>query len=108
MYVEYQVQKYASINVNALGSTNLVAGVPGRQIVVVAFKLVVGAAVSAKFVSNGGTPSDLTGAMPFAANGGVGGAWCPAGHFATAAGEPLALNLSVAAQVSGCLTYVLA
>src|SRR4051812_7277752 len=47
-----------------------------------------------------------TGAMPLGANSGGGGAFCPAGLFETADGDPLVLNLSAAVPVAGRITYV--
>jgi hypothetical protein len=42
----------------------------------------------------------------FGANGGVAAAYCPVGHFETAAGEALNINLSGAVAVGGHVVYV--
>jgi hypothetical protein len=96
--------KFAAIGTTAGGDTTLVAAVPGKKLRVLKYTVVTSAAVGLKFRSSSG--ADLTGAMPLAANAGVGGAWCPAGLFETLAGDALVLNLSAGATVAGHLTYI--
>ena len=62
--------------------------------------------MNAKFQSHV-TPTDLTGLFYLGATSGVGGAYCPLGHFQTVAGEALDINLSGSVAVGGVLTYVL-
>jgi hypothetical protein len=96
--------KFASISASNSGDTILVASVPGKKLRVLKYTVVSAGAVGLKFRSSSGV--DLTGAMPLAANSGVGGAWCPAGLFETVAGDALVLNLSASASVAGHLTYI--
>jgi hypothetical protein len=99
--------KFAAIAASSSGSTNIVALVGGKKIRVLRYSLNAAGAVNAKFVSNGGSPSDLTGLKYAPGAGPFGGAaYCPLGLFETAVGEPLAINLSGAVGVGGELTYV--
>jgi hypothetical protein len=96
---------FASVSTAGSGDTEIVAAVPNKKIRVVNYALVANAAVSAKWKSGS---TDKTGAMPFAANGGIS---CPGSSdsvwFETATGEALNLNLSGAVQVSGHVSYFL-
>lgn len=92
--------RHIPISTSSSGNTELVAAVAGYPVVVIAYTLVCGDAVNVKF-SDG---ADLTGAMPFAANGGVSAPHNRDGHFATRPGYPLNLNLSGAVAVAGHLT----
>lgn len=96
--------KYASIDCAAAGDNEIVAAVVGKKVRVVAYTAVCANTVSAQWKSGAATAK--SGAMPFAANGGASPPWNPYGHFETAAGEALNLNLSGAVQVSGHLTYL--
>lgn len=96
--------KHAPIVASASGASQVVAGVAGKRIRVLGYTLVAAAAVTAKFQSNA---TDLTGALPLAANGGVSAASGPdVPSFETAAGETLNVNLGGAVQVGGHLTYM--
>lgn len=95
--------KYAVINAASSGDNVLVSGVPGRKIRVLSYTLVASGFVDARFDS-GSAP--ITGAMPLPTNGGVSCAMSPFGHFETAAGQPLELNLSAAVGVRGHLVYI--
>ena len=95
----------ALISTSSSGTSQVVAGVATKKIRVLTGFLVAAAAVSVKFQS-AITPTDLTGAMPFAANGGLAIPYTELGQFDTIAGEALSINLSGAVQVSGALTYV--
>ncbi len=99
----YDTQQTAIINTAASGDTAVVAAVAGKRIRVINYVLTAAGVVSVKFRS---ATTDLTGAMPFAANGGIAAAGAQPGYWVqTAAGEALNLNLSAAAQVSGHITY---
>jgi len=99
------------ISVSASGNTELVAAQTGRQIRVLNYVIVAAGAVSVKFVSDAATDTDLTGAMPLAANGGVSSAYAPQAEsvreclFRTLYGEALSINLSGAVLVAGHLSY---
>lgn len=97
--------KFAQINAAALGDNTLVAAVPGLKIKVVSYVMVAASAVTARLYSGAaGTP--LSGAMSFAANGGVAMPGEPSSHLLeTAAGAALVLNLGAAVQVSGHIAY---
>lgn len=86
-------------------STNntVVAAVTGKRIRVLCFALICASTVNVKFQS--ATSTDLTGAMPFGANGGIAPPFNPCGHFETNVGELLNLNLSSGVQVSGWIDY---
>lgn len=97
-----------AISAASSGNNTLVAAVSGKQIVVTSFFLIADAAVTAKFQSGAGG-TDLSGAMSFAANGGivVPDSGSPDGWFATVAGQLLNLNLGGANGVRGTLNYKL-
>lgn len=98
--------KYAAISAATSGASNtLVAAVTSKKITVLKWHIIAsGGAVNVKFQSNGST--DLTGLMNLVANQPISGAYCPVGHFQSAAGESLSINLSGAVQVSGYLVYL--
>jgi len=96
---------YAAINVAASGDNTLIAAVTSKVIVVLSYVLVADNAVAAKFTS-GAAGTALTGAMSFAANGGVAVPFCPVGHFVTGSNTALVLNLNGAVGVRGHLVYV--
>lgn len=91
--------KYAVISTSASGDTTLVAAVSGKRIKVVEFALTRAAAVNMKFRS---ATTDITGLFY---NGAAPG-FNPLGHFRTAVGELLAINLSAAVGVGGYIVYV--
>lgn len=96
---------FASISTAASGATQLVAADATRKIKVVGYTVVCAAAVTVKFQS---AAVDLTGAMPFAANGGAAPTGQPSAHlFETAVNAALNINLGGAVQVSGHLAYFL-
>lgn len=97
---------WAAISGATNGNNTLVtAQGAGLKILVHSMTLVAAGAVSVKFQSGAGG-TDLTGAMPIAANGGFELPFSPVGHFApTAANTLLNMVLNAAVQVSGCLCY---
>lgn len=96
---------YAAI---ASGSTTptIVAATTGKRIRVLSYNIVLTAAGTVKFQTGAGS-ADLTGAMAFAANGGIVAPYNGAGHFETAEGAILRLADSVGSNVFGHLTYIL-
>lgn len=95
--------KFAVITASASGATAVVASVASKKIRVISYVVVANAAVNIKFQSNS---TDKTGLLYLAGNGGVSGAYAPTGHFETASGEALNINLSAAVAVGGHVTYV--
>lgn len=95
----------ALISTSASGTSQVVAATANKKIRVLTGFLVAAAAVSVKFQS-AITPTDLTGAMPFATNGGLAIPYSDLGQFETIAGEALSINLSGAVAVGGAITYV--
>ena len=98
--------KRAAVSVTTAGAGNgtLVAAVTGKIIRVYAVTLSSTAAVNIKFQSGtGGT--DITGPLALAATGGFSAAFSPVGHFETAEGALLNLNLDAAATVGGWVLY---
>lgn len=98
---------FAPIDTASAGDNTLVAANAKNKIKVISFFLVSTAALAVRFKS--GAANNLTGAMAFAANGGLA---IPAGDtyshlFETNVNEALVLNLSGATQVSGGLAYKL-
>lgn len=91
--------KYAAISTSASGDTTVVAAVTGKRIKVVDYVLTRASAVNMKWRSG---MTDITGLLY---NGAAPG-FNPVGHFRTAVGELLAINLSAAVGVGGHITYV--
>ncbi len=107
--------KSTPISVASNGDNQAIAGVAGKLIRVLSFVLVSSGAVNATFKSkpSSGSQTNLTGAMPLAANTVVPSppaVWTPGGlqgQFECNPGEDLNLNLSGAVGVYGWLTYQL-
>lgn len=97
--------KFALISTSANGASQVVAAVASRHIRVLSGFLVASAATNVKFQSHV-TPTDVTGLMNFALNGGAVLPYNPLGNFQTIAGEALDINLSAANAVGGAITYV--
>ena len=96
--------KFATIACSSSGDNTIVYAVTSKKIRVLAYVITASAAVNAKWKSL--STGDKSGLLYMAANGGAAPPFCPTGHFETAAGEALALNLSSAVAVGGHLTYV--
>jgi len=94
--------KFAVISTSA--SSDLVALVASKKIRVVSFFIVVTTAVTVKLQSGGST--DITGAMPFGANGGISLPYNPNGWFQTVSGEKLNMVLGSGVAVAGGLSYI--
>jgi hypothetical protein len=97
--------QFAPIAVSANGATTVVAAVAGKVIRVLAYHWVGASAVGVKWQSHAG-PTDLTGVVNPAANGGEVLPFSPIGWFQTLVGEALDINLSVGVVVGGSLVYV--
>jgi len=98
--------KRAKISAASSGNNTIVSAVSNKRIRVLALTLMSAGSVNATFQS-GASGTDLTGAMPLAANTGFSPAYSPLGQFETEPGELLNLSLSAAIQVSGWMTYEL-
>ncbi len=94
--------KFAVISTSA--SSDLVALVSAKKIRVLSFFIVVTSAVTVKLQTGGAT--DLTGAMPFGANGGISLPYNPTGWFETTSGAKLNMVLGSGVAVAGGLTYI--
>lgn len=98
--------KFAKVSCSSSGANTIVAAVTSKKIRVIAWEVVVNAAVNFKWQSHV-TPTDLTGLYYMSGQGGgVARAFNPVGYFETVAGEALDLNLSGAIAVGGSLVYV--
>lgn len=96
--------KFAAISASASGDTVVVAAVASKKIRVVSYMFQSAGAVDVRFRS--GAATNLTGALPNAANTGAAAGFSPVGHFETVAGEALNINLSAAVAVGGHVAYV--
>lgn len=99
-----QLIKRAAISAASSGNNTVVSAATGKKIRVLNVVLIAGGSVNVKFQSGAGG-TDLTGAIPLAANTGFSAGYCEEGHFETASATLLNLNLSAAVQVSGWLLY---
>ena len=97
--------QFAAISVSGATHNTIVSSTSGKKICVLRDGIVCSTGVNAvKWTS--GTGTDLTGAMEFAANGGISEPFCPIGITETTTGAALMLHLGTATQVSGSVTYV--
>lgn len=87
------------------GDNTIVAAVSGKKIRVLSVVLVSAGSMTVRFESGAGGTA-LTGQMTVAAGSGFAPGYDPHGHFETAAGELLNLELSAATSADGWLTYV--
>lgn len=94
--------KFASIS--STGSGDTLALVSGKKIRVLAMFFVVAGATTVKFQS--GATTDKTGAMSFAANGGISLPFNPTGWFETVSGEKLNHVLGSSVGIAGGFLYV--
>lgn len=105
MQDKYRVEtKHAVIDANVSGNNTIVAGVTGKQILLLAYNYVSNGAVNAHWRSNS---TAITG--PTYMDGASKGKVCPynpKGWCKTAVGEALNLHLSAATAVGGEITYV--
>lgn len=96
--------KFGIISESSSGNNEVVAAVPTKKIRVLSYVLIANAAVNAKWRS--ADSADKSGLFYLAANTGASSGYSPVGHFETAAGEALNLNLSGAVAVGGHVTYI--
>ena len=95
--------KQAKIDETAAAENEIIAGIAGKILRVLAFTLVTNAASTVTWRSNS---TDITGPMPLGVNGRVGAEFAEEGHFETAAGEALRLNAGTATAHGGWVVYV--
>ena len=98
--------KFAVIDHATSGDNTIVAATSGYKIRVLSVTLVATGTVNVRFES-GASGTALTGVINLVANTGFSAAASPWGHFETAGGQLLNLELSGATSVDGWLTYVL-
>lgn len=98
--------KRAVIDDASSGDNELVAAVAGKKIRVYNIVLVSAGSMTVRFESGAGGTA-LTGQMNVVAGSGFAPGFDPMGHFETAAGAALNLELSAATSADGWLTYEL-
>jgi hypothetical protein len=96
--------KRAVIDHASNGDNTVVAAVTGKKIRVYQVVLISAGTVTVRFES-GASGTALTGQMSLVANVGFASGWCPVGHFETAAGSLLNLELSAGVSVDGWIVY---
>lgn len=100
--------KFANVAASATDSV-LVTAVPGRTIIVVAFRLMAGTSATNVTFNTKAAGSGVACSELFAcgANGGVAEPYCPMGHFATNQGEALTVTTGSGATTGIGIVYVL-
>jgi len=93
----------AKIDTASAGQVTIGAAVTGKRCVLVSLVLVVNTAQAVTIEETGNT--DLSGPMPFGANGGFVLPPSREGWIASSSGQGLALNLGSAVQTSGWALY---
>jgi hypothetical protein len=96
--------KRAIIAAASSGNNEIVAAVTGKIIRVYQLVVVSAGTVTTRWES-AADGTALTGQIPLVANSGYAPPWNPMGHFETAAGQALNLELSGAIAVAGWLSY---
>lgn len=84
---------YVPISALGSGNTEIIASVSNMKLRVLSYVIMSDGTVDVKWRS---ANTDITGAFPLIANTGASSGYNPNGHFQTARGEALNLNLSVA------------
>lgn len=97
--------KFAVIDHATSGDNTIVAAVPSKKIRVTNVVLVASGTVTARFESGAGGTA-LTGQMQLTAQTGFAPGFDPTGHFETASGQLLNLELSGAVSVDGWIKYI--
>lgn len=95
--------KFAVISESTLANNEIVAAVADKKIRVLAYTLIANGDLTVTWKS---AATALSGAMPLTQYSGLTPPYCKLGHFETATGEALNLDMSAAVQVSGHLVYV--
>lgn len=102
---EMTVVKGDIIEASASGDNTVVAAVVGKRIKVLNYTFVAAGAVTVRWKS--GASISRSGAMTFStAGGGASPGYDKNGHFTTAVGQALVMNLSASVGVGGHLTYI--
>ena len=97
--------KFAIIDHASSGDNTLVSAVAGKRIRVLNIVMVVSGTVTIRFES-GASGTALTGQIALTAQTGFAPGFDPTGHFQTAVGQLLNLELSDAVSCDGWLKYV--
>lgn len=97
--------KFAVIHHNTNGDNTIIAAVAGKKIRVLDIVIIAAGTTTVRFESGAGGTA-LTGQMSLVAQSGLAPGFCPVGHFETAAGSLLNLELSAAVFVDGWIVYV--
>lgn len=97
--------KFAVIDHATNGNNTLVAAVTGKKIRVLDIVLISSGTTTVRFQSGAGGTA-LTGQMSLTAQSGLAPGFCPVGHFETAAGALLNMELNAAVSIDGWLVYV--
>lgn len=93
----------AAVSFSASGANVIVAGVGGQTVRIFRMLLVVGAATNLTIQDT--TPTNFSGAIPLAANGGLAFQFEGEPHYISAVGKGIQINNSNAVQVSGTVWY---
>lgn len=96
--------KFAAIAASTSGNNTIVSAVSGKKIRVLGYRFSANGTVAAKWRSS--TAGDISGLSYLVQYASAGAAFSPVGHFETAVGETLQLNLDGAVAVGGHVTYV--
>lgn len=97
--------KFAAVDAATSGDNTVVAAVAGKKIRVIAGSLTMtGTAVTIRFESGAGGTA-LTGQMTPAQGQTISLPYCPVGHFETAAGSLLNMELGGAQSVDGWIVF---
>lgn len=102
--IKYRNVTSAFVNASSLGATQILAGVTGRSIRVVACAIVCTSASTVKFQSN---TTDITATFPLGANGGFVLPYNDWGWCETLPGEALNINLGTANATGVHIDYIL-
>jgi hypothetical protein len=95
---------FLPISISSVGDNTIVTAVTGQSITTLKWTLqAAGGAVNLYWADGAGNV--LTGTFNLLANQPISGSYCPVGHFKTATGQLLKVNLNGAVLVSGYLVY---
>ena len=96
--------KFAAVAASSSGNNTVVSAVTGKKIRVLGYRLSANGTVAAKWRSS--TAGDISGLSYLIQYASAGASFSPVGHFETASGEGLQLNLDAGVAVGGHLAYI--
>lgn len=104
--IQGEAVKRAVVSASTQGDNSLVAAVPGKRIVVISGFFAASGGANTLTFESGTDTGEVTGALDIIDNGNLFLPEAVYGHFETAKGEALNLQLTAATAVGGWINYI--